>query len=78
MVPRNLGRYKELPSNPWAGKDVKKVYDNPDESIDAIFINGKVLVTKACLDTLRKGCMEGVMVEERGKTGDRWFLEFID
>jgi hypothetical protein len=30
------------------------------------------------LDTLLKGCMEGVIIEERGKTGNRWLLEFID
>ena len=69
---------KELDSNPWVGKDVKKVYGNPGESIEAIFANGKVLVTRTCLDTLLKGCMEGVMIEERGKTGNRWLLEFID
>ena len=69
---------RELNRNPWVGKDVKKVYGNPDESIDAIFANGKVLVTKTCLDKLVKGCMEGVMIEERGKTGNRWLLAFID
>ena len=58
--------------------DIKKVYSNREESILAIFANGKVLVTKTCLDKLLKGCMEGVMIEERGKTGNRWYLEFMD
>ena len=58
--------------------DIKKVYGNHDESIKAIFANGKVLVTRACLDKLREGCMEDVTVEERGQTGNRWLVEFVD
>lgn len=58
--------------------NVKRVYGKPDDAMWAMFTNGEVLVTKACLDTLLEGCMEGIMIEERGNTGNRWYLEFVD
>ena len=58
--------------------DIKKVYGNHDESIKAIFANGKVLVTRACLDKLREGCREDVTVEARGQPGPRWLGEVVE